>query len=138
MLCYVRVVHILRLKASFLILIMSKIKFLMSPSNLLRMCQLHKAMTGGVNGILIGAGQAELPWSTKRHVPQTPRSDYTRPGALVTDGHGTVQWAGLERKKQNLVHSSLDAHAVSPRRNVLPPPPHSTSQSTSPLLIHII
>ena len=82
----------------------------------------HKAMTGGVNGILIGAGQAELPWSTKRHVPQTARSDYTRPGALVTDGHGTVQWAGLERKKQNLVHSSLDAHAVSPRRNVLPLP----------------
>jgi len=33
-----------------------------------------------------------------------------------------VQWAGLERKKQNLVHSSLDAHAVSPRRNVLPLP----------------
>lgn len=34
----------------------------------------------------------------------------------VTDGHGTVQWSGLERKKQNLMQSVSENSPITPRR----------------------
>lgn len=71
--------------------------------------------------MLIGAGAAELPWSKKKHVEQQASKDHGRPGALVTNGHGAVQWAGLERKKQNLMQTARllkDSEPPSPRRNV--------------------
>lgn len=74
-----------------------------------------------MHGILMGAGAAELPWSKKKHVEQLASKDHGRPGALVTNGHGAVQWAGLERRKQNLMQTSRLLHeseAPSPRRNV--------------------
>ena len=55
--------------------------------------------------------------------------DHGRPGALVTDGHGTVQWAGLERKKQNLLQSAeMVTAAPSPRRNVRRMVPQNESE----------
>ena len=80
---------------------------------------LHKE--GGIHGILTGAGAAEVPWSKKKHVEQLASKDHGRPGALVTNGHGAVQWAGLERKKQNLMQTSRllqESESPSPRRNV--------------------
>ena len=73
-----------------------------------------------MHGLLIGAGAAELPWSKKKHVEQQASKDHGRPGALVTNGHGAVQWAGLERKKQNLMQTArllTETGPPSPRRN---------------------
>ena len=39
-------------------------------------------ITGGVNGILIGAGETEIPWSTKRHVEQQLSKNHGHIGAL--------------------------------------------------------
>ena len=69
-----------------------------------------------VNGILLGAGPAEIPWSTKRRVEQKTAKDDALLGALVTDGHGAVQWAWLERKKNAQMLSTSDLTVPSPRR----------------------
>jgi len=39
-------------------------------------------ITGGVNGILIGAGETEIPWSTKKHVEQQLSKNHGHIGAL--------------------------------------------------------
>ena len=69
------------------------------------------------NGILSGAGVSEVPWPSKRRVEPKSSSEHCRPGALVTDGHGAVQWAGLDRKSQNLMQSTSDLTVPSPHRN---------------------
>eukprot|EP00961_Rhodomonas_salina_P127245 1715243-Rhodomonas_salina.4 len=85
------------------------------PRTGVRQCHMHTDQSlsnpGGVNGILSGAGDAEIPWKTKRHIEPKASSTLERPGTMTTDGLGHVSWDSPERKK---VHNKAQPQMHAP------------------------
>ena len=69
-------------------------------------------ITGGVNGILIGAGEAEIPWSTKRHVEQKLSKNHGQIGALGIRPPSPASLHFSSRKPNCTMH----AHCVDRQR----------------------